>query len=101
MLHRLLGELEVKIQGILLERKKIQEENCAMAQKIVELQEKIDIYEAKLKEVKELYEDKEKDSLFANMILEDLLGSLGDRSFILKEEIDSMGVFDESEQKKD
>ena len=53
----------------------MRDEHILMAQRIVELQDKIDAYELKLKEIRELYDEKEKDGLLAGMILDELLGS--------------------------
>jgi hypothetical protein len=100
MLQNSLKELEEIIQQFLSNHNKMREEHALMAQRIVDLQEKIDAYELKLKEIRELYDEKEKDGLLAGMLLDELLGSF--KEFSANAFESNVSIIEEiNKQKKD
>lgn len=79
-MHELLSFLELKVKELINDRKSIGHERDLLAQKVIELQEKIDNLEEELSTVKIDCESKEQDVMLASMVVEDLLEELDNNS---------------------
>jgi hypothetical protein len=79
-LQDLLSILELKIKSISDERRIICQERDAMAHKIIELQEHIDLLMKKIDEMKSQGEMKDQDLLLTSMVVEELLQELDDNA---------------------
>lgn len=71
-----LSYLEIKVKDLLKDKKILNGERDAMAQKIIELQDKLDALEKKMSTLQTEIEVKEQDMLFTSMVVEDLLQEL-------------------------
>lgn len=72
-----LSYLEVKIKEILRKKRDFDAEKEEMIQKIIDLQNKIDLLEKKISSLQIEYEAKEQDALFTSMVVDDLLQEIG------------------------
>jgi hypothetical protein len=79
-MHEILSLLELKVRNLLIEKRNFSNERDALAQKIIELQDKVDFLQKKLDSLKLDYEAKENDVLLASMVVDDLLQELDESS---------------------
>ena len=84
-MQEILSLLELKVKALLMEKRNFSNERDALAQKIIELQDKVDFLQKKLETLKLDYEAKENDVLLASMVVDDLLQELDDSAKITYE----------------
>ena len=75
-MQELLSLLESKVKGLIKERKNLLYDRDMLSQKVIELQDKVDLLTKDLNIMKIDYEAKEQDVMLASMVVEDLLEEL-------------------------
>lgn len=72
-MQHLLSLLEIKIRALIDDRKALSLERDALAQKVLELQDKVDEVNVKLSTLKSDDSMREEDAVLASLVVEDLL----------------------------